>query len=94
MLLNFENDPGKAARNQRKHRVTFAEAASVFEGDASAYTDFDSDYSSLEEQRFFTIGYSARGRLLHIIHNQEGSTIRLISARPAKPSERTLYEES
>ncbi len=92
--FTFTYDPAKAARNRRKHKgVTFAEAASVFVGDPSAYTDFDSDHSSIDEERFFTIGYSARGRLLYIVHNQEGSAIRLISARLAEPPERTLYEE-
>ena len=89
----FTYDPHKATSNRRRHKVSFTEAASVFEGDPFAYTDFDADHSTLNEERFFTIGYSARGRLLYIVHTHQGGTIRLISARLAEPSERTLYEE-
>ena len=40
--MEFEDDPRKAAANLRKHKVSFAEAASVF-GDAIALTFSDPD---------------------------------------------------
>jgi len=43
--MKFAFDPRKAAANLRKHAVSFDEATTVFEGDPSAYTDFDPDHS-------------------------------------------------
>jgi hypothetical protein len=42
--MDFEWDPDKAARNLVKHRVAFAEAATVF-GDPVAITLYDPDHS-------------------------------------------------
>ena len=91
--LSFEYDPRKAATNLRKHGVTFQEAASVFLGDEFAYCDFDTDHSG-DDPRFFTIGLSADGKLLFIVHNEDHGVIRIISARHATSRERRLYEES
>jgi len=93
MKLNFASDPAKAAENLRKHGVSFEEAATVFEGDESAYTDFDVHHSD-DDPRFFTIGISQSGKFLFIVHNEEDDLIRIISARHATSRERSLYEES
>lgn len=90
MKLEFEWEPDKAARNLRKHTVSFQEAATVF-GDETGATVYDPDHSEAEE-RFLTIGYSNRGRLLIVSHTDRGNRIRIISARPLKPSERRQYE--
>lgn len=90
MSLEFEWEPDKAARNLRKHTVSFQEAATVF-GDETGATVYDPDHSEAEE-RFLTIGYSNRGRLLIVAHTDRGNRIRIISARPLKPSERRQYE--
>jgi len=92
-MFKFEFDPRKAAANLRKHRVSFDEAITVFEGDPSAYTDFDPDHSE-SDARFFTIGISISGKLLFISHNEAGGLIRIISARYATRAERKLYEDS
>jgi uncharacterized DUF497 family protein len=55
-------DPQKAALNERKHAVTFEEAASIF-GDPLAITFADPDHSS-DEERFPSFGESSRRRLL------------------------------
>lgn len=47
--MEFESDPTKAARNLKKHKVSFEEAASIF-GDPMAYTFEDSDHSINEER--------------------------------------------
>lgn len=49
MSLRFQWDPQKAARNARKHSVTFAEAVTVFQ-DLLAYI-FDDEEHSGEEHR-------------------------------------------
>lgn len=90
MNLEFEWEPDKAARNLRKHNVSFQEAATVF-GDEMGATVYDPDHSEAEE-RFLTIGYSNRGRLLIVSHTDQGDRIRIISARLLKPSERRQYE--
>lgn len=49
MKLRFEWDHRKAAENLAKHRVSFEEAASVF-NDPLAYTFADPDHSVGEER--------------------------------------------
>lgn len=87
----FEWDPAKAARNYRKHRISFHEAATAF-GDPLALTFDDPDHSQ-SEQRLITVGTSGAGRLLLVAHTERGERIRVISARQATPREREQYEE-
>jgi len=89
--MRFEADPAKAARNLKKHKVSFEEAASVF-GDSMAYTFPDPDHS-VGEERWLTFGMSRMGRVLAIIYTERRGTIRLISARLATKHERSIYEE-
>jgi uncharacterized DUF497 family protein len=63
--MEFEVDPAKAARNLKKHKVSFEEAASVF-GDPMAYTFADPDHS-LGEERWLMFGLSRMERILAII---------------------------
>lgn len=92
MSLTFEWDPRKAARNLRDHRVSFAEAATVFADFLSATVD-DPDHSEKEE-RFLIFGRSNQGRLLVVTFTERGEHIRLISARELTPKERKQYEET
>ena len=90
-LLEFEWDPKKAAMNLRKHRVSFEEAASVFNDEfATVYEDPD---HSQHERMYLSIGASARGRLLIIAYSYRGVRIRIISARQVTKQEREMYEE-
>ena len=89
--MRFEWDIDKAAKNLRKHEVSFEEAVSVFY-DPLAVTGADPDHSE-DEQRFVTFGVSEAGRLLVVAHTDRAETIRIISARRATQSERHLYEE-
>ena len=89
--MRFGWDPDKAAENLAKHGVSFEEAATVFRDVLSA-TGTDPDHS-FDEERFVTFGISTAGRLLTIAHTDRDDTIRIISARPATPSERKIYEE-
>jgi len=92
MDLEFEWDEEKAASNQRKHGVTFAEAASVF-GDPFAAI-FDDEAHSEEEQREIIIGHSAKDRLLLVSFTERAGAVRIISARRATRQERKDYEEN
>lgn len=89
--MKFEWDPQKAASNQRKHGVSFHEAASVL-GDPLSITYYDPDHSAAE-QRFITVGMSQFGRVLMVAHTDCGDNIRIISARTTTRQERKYYEE-
>jgi uncharacterized DUF497 family protein len=89
--MEFEWDPKKATVNQRKHRVTFQQAASVF-GDPLAVTFEDPDHST-GENRHITFGLSRHKRLLIVSHTERGERTRIISARLMNREERKIYEE-
>ncbi|MFA5044129.1 MAG: BrnT family toxin [Kiritimatiellia bacterium] len=89
--MKFECDPQKAASNQRKHGVSFQEAASVF-SDSLSITYHDPDHS-ITEYRFITVGMSQSGRVLMVAHTDRGDNIRIISARRTTHQERKHYEE-
>jgi len=90
--VEFEWDPGKAAANLRKHKVSFNEAAAVF-GDFLSTTAADPAHSS-GEHRYITVGLSNSGRLLMVAHAESGGRIRIISARTLTGRERRTYEET
>ena len=90
MKTRFEWDHAKADANYRKHRVSFDEAATIFDDQLSS-TIPDPDHSA-GERRFVTIGTSSSGRLLVVAHTERGAVLRLISARPASAAERKRYE--
>ena len=88
----FEWDAEKAHSNVQKHGVSFGEAQTVFL-DVFANESLDVDHS-YEEDRFMIIGMSEQERVLVVsftLRNHE--TIRIISAREARPRERHSYEE-
>ena len=89
--MQFEWDRDKAAANESKHGVTFAEAATVFTDELSKTGD-DPDHSQ-DEQRYVTFGVSSADRLLVVSHTDRRDRIRIISARRATRQERKIYEE-
>lgn len=92
MDFEFTWDPRKAAANERKHRITFAEAATAFD-DPLSMTVPDPDHSE-GEARYLLVGRSAAGRLLVASHVDDTEYhIHIISARGATRRERRDYEE-
>jgi len=89
--MRFEWEPKKARSNLRKHKVSFEEAVTAL-SDPMAATGADPDHS-IGEFRYITFGISERGRLLVVAHSEQGETIRIVSARPARKGERKIYEE-
>ena len=75
------------AQNEKKHGVSFVEAASVF---------LDVDYLLAADReaprRFVALGYSSLARMLVVVHFERGKRLRIISARTANRSERQTYE--
>jgi len=90
-VVVFKWDPRKAAVNVTKHRIDFHEAATVL-NDTLSTTFPDAGHASIE-MRFVTIGMSNRGRILVVVHTEQGDAIRIISARRATRHERRFYEE-
>jgi uncharacterized protein len=86
--VEFEWDARKASSNVRKHRVDFADAATVFE-DPLAITILEPNGG---DERFVTIGSDAAGRLLVVVYAWRGQRIRIISARHPTRRERRDYE--
>ena len=91
MPVEFEWDPKKAAKNLRKHGVSFNEAATVF-GDSLGTTVPDPDHS-VAEDRYITVGMSNRRRLVMVAHTEREERSRIISARELTRAEKEAYEE-
>ena len=89
--MNFEWDKGKAEKNERKHGVSFYEAATIF-SDPLAITYSDPDHS-IDEQRYLTFGVSRFNRLIIVSHTDNKEGMRIISARLMTKQERKNYEE-
>ena len=88
--MEFEWDALKAARNLRKHKVSFNEAVTVF-GDFLGTTAADPAHSA-EEDRYITVGLSSLGRALLVAHTDRDDRIRIISARTLTVKEKRAYE--
>ncbi len=86
--MEFEWDHHKAVANLRKHRIDFADAATVLH-DERALTVRD-DHAA--EHRSVSLGMDALGRLLVVVFTWRGDVARLISARKAARRERAQYE--
>lgn len=84
----FQWDEDKARRNERKHGVSFEEAATAF-SDPFAIDAPD----RFVPDRFVLIGSSNRPRVLFVVHAERGDRIRIISARRATAAHRRKYEE-
>jgi hypothetical protein len=89
--ITFSWDDRKDLENQRKHSVSFEEAATVF-ADENARLKSDPEHSR-DEDRFVLLGFSAKLRLLVVVHayRQDEKEVRIISARKAVPKERKQY---
>jgi hypothetical protein len=88
----FRYHERKARENWRKHRVSFAEAETVFFNDL-ARTHDDPDHSE-GEAREVIVGHSAVDRLLLVVFVEYSDHVRIISARKTTSFERADYEES
>ena len=88
--MNFDWDPEKAAQNERKHGVSFEEAATCFEDPNGCY--FRNESPSYED-RLILIAMSARSRALFVVHAEVGrESIRIVSARRASSAQRRIYD--
>lgn len=90
-MLSFVWDEEKARINLEKHRISFAEAKSVFY-DEHARLVSDEDNSE-KEDRFLLLGMSFKPRLLLVCHcyREDDHVIRIISARKSTRHETQMY---
>ena len=96
MQYNFEWDPEKASKNKKKHGTSFELATTIF-NDPRAFSLFDKEHSDIAEERWVTIGLSANGNLIVVVHtydekNDDLARIRIISARKATKREKLQYQ--
>ena len=87
---DFEWNKEKAEENFKKHKVTFEEAATVF--DDPFFIAFKDPEHSFQERRFIIIGLSDKLRYLFVSFAERASRTRIISARELTAKERKDYE--
>ena len=90
--IEAEWDTNKETINQRKHGISFYEAATVFLDPLSVIAP--DDEHSIGEQRHNILGVSEYGDLLVVTFTERGTRLRIISARYATRREKREYEES
>jgi uncharacterized protein len=93
--MKFEWDAAKAEINQKKHKISFAEASLVFR-DPLQLTIPDPDHSE-GEQRWITMGQiSSKVSLVVVCHTYRDKfgeeVIRIYSARQATTKEKRFYK--
>jgi uncharacterized protein len=92
----FNWDARKAARNIRKHGVSFEEAATIFaDPDGLEWEDLEHGHT---EHRFKRLGFSVKGRIIILVYSnrrmKDGKeTIRIITARQASSKEYEAYKK-
>jgi uncharacterized protein len=89
--MDFEWDEVKARINQRKHGVSFLEAAEVFSDEHSSCVH-DPDHS-YNEERYLLFGVSSKDNYLVVSFTERSETIRIMSARQMTRQERNAYEQ-
>ena len=89
--LHFVWDENKNRANQRKHKISFDEAKTVFY-DENARLIPDPDHSENEE-RFIIMGVSSNLRMLVVVHcyKENNEVIRIISARKVTRNEQKYH---
>jgi uncharacterized protein len=93
-IVGFDWDEGNSRKSADKHDVSQAEAESIFFNDPLILVE-DSRHSD-KEHRFNALGKTSQNRLLHVTFTlrQNGTMIRVISARDMHRRERRLYEQA
>ncbi len=91
--VGFDWDSGNARKSADKHGVTQAEAEQVFFNEPLLVVG--DDRHSDREARFHAFGKTDGARLIHVTFTmrQNGTLIRVVSARPMHSKERRWYEQ-
>lgn len=91
--LRFIWDENNNELNKKKHGISFEEAKEVFRDEYAIL--FDDPDHSYEEERVLIIGITGIKGICIVSHcyRDEGSTIRIISAREATKKEKKFYQK-
>lgn len=91
-IEGFDWDDGNARKSLDRHDVSQAEAEQVFSNEPLLAQDVK---HSEREARFHALGETAEGRRLHVTFTlrDNGTKIRVISARDMNRKERAIYEQ-
>jgi uncharacterized DUF497 family protein len=92
-IIGFSWDEGNARKNQDKHGVSQGEAEEIFFNQPLLVVG--DDKHSQAELRYVALGATNFDVLLAVVFTlrQEGTLIRVISARPMSKKERMYYEK-
>ena len=85
--MQYEWDEQKRLSNASKHDIDFGDAVVIFAGDTVLMEDDRFDYG---ERRFVSLGL-LQGRVIVVVHVEQGGMTRIISARKATKHEQTIY---
>ena len=88
--MEFEWDVDKNKLNQKKHQISFEEAAEIFRYPTFEVADTRVDYG---ETRYIAIGSNNKLIIITVVYTEREGKIRLISARRANKQEKKLYYE-
>lgn len=88
--MEFEWDENKNRANQRKHDISFDEAADIFRYPMYEQIDSRTDYGEI---RYIGIGRNRYFVILSVVYTERGNLIRIISARRANKVEKDIYYE-
>ncbi|MCK7546228.1 BrnT family toxin [Marinobacter bryozoorum] len=93
-VTGFDWDEGNSRKNAEKHGVNQSEAEEIFFNEPLLVLE-DSKHSQTEV-RFHALGETDDERLFHITFTlrQNGTLIRVISARDMHRKERAVYEQT
>ena len=90
IILKFEWDEDKNQLNLKKHGIDFETAMLVF-NDLQRIEIYDMEHS-INEDRYNTIGMV--NDILFVVYTERKENIRLISARLATKTERSIYYDT
>jgi uncharacterized DUF497 family protein len=88
-FTGFDWDEGNRGKNWEKHQVSDSECEQVFFNQPLLL--FPDVEHSEEEQRYYVLGRTDRGRRLFVVLTPRGDMIRIISARDMTKRERAFY---
>ncbi len=86
--MRFEWDDRKNELNRAKHGLSFEEATVIWDGFVFTREDGRRDYG---ETRWLSLGLLSGDVVILVAHTKRRGHVRLISARPASRTERTIY---
>jgi uncharacterized protein len=85
--MNFEFDPFKSVRNQKKHGIDFVEAQDLWNDPQRVEIPARTE----DENRWLVIGKIGR-KYWTAIMTLRGDAVRIISVRSARDEEKEIYE--